>query len=161
VSGLSIHSAQCSPLCTGVGLSITRCPCLLNHPPDLLPSLGSVHLLDLPYDLLHALGSVYLVDHPPDLLHSLAPPPGAFLLDPTQARNFAEPESLAGLSLGTILLATAGNGLMVPRALYTRDAIWLLGSAWGALLNWAQLLSMFLGRGADGCDNRVFGVVRL
>ena len=65
--------------------------------------------------------------------------------------NFAVPTSLEGLSLGTILLALLGNGLMVPRALFTRDSIWLLGSAWGSAFGWLQLLSMFVGRSASGC----------
>ncbi len=65
--------------------------------------------------------------------------------------NFAVPTSLEGLSLGTILLALLGNGLMVPRALFTRDSIWLLGSAWGSAFGWLQLLSMFVGRSATGC----------
>ena len=65
--------------------------------------------------------------------------------------NFAVPTSLEGLSLGTILLALVGNGLMVPRALFTRDSIWLLGSAWGSAFGWLQMLSMFVGRSATGC----------
>ena len=69
----------------------------------------------------------------------------------SQLNNFAVPTSLEGLSLGTILLATLGNGLMVPRALFTRDSIWLLGSAWGSVFGWLQLLSMFVGRTASGC----------
>ena len=68
-----------------------------------------------------------------------------------QMNNFAVPTSLEGLSLGTILLALVGNGLMVPRALFTRDSIWLLGSAWGSAFGWLQLLSMFVGRSASGC----------
>ncbi|KAK9809188.1 hypothetical protein WJX72_011049 [[Myrmecia] bisecta] len=65
-------------------------------------------------------------------------------------RNFAVPSSLQGLSVGTILLAMVGNGLMVPRALATKDAIWFTGSAWGSLMGWAQLLSMFLGHSLTG-----------
>lgn len=38
-----------------------------------------------------------------------------------------DPSSLAGLSLATIQLASAGNALMVPRALFTRDWVWLVG----------------------------------
>lgn len=65
--------------------------------------------------------------------------------------NFTDPSSLEGLSLGTILLATTGNSLMVPRALYTRDAIWLTGTLWGSLMmGWAQLLSMYLGQSTAG-----------
>jgi hypothetical protein len=45
-----------------------------------------------------------------------------------------------------------GNALMVPRALYTRDVIWLLGSTWGSAVGgWGVMLSLFLGRrAADG-----------
>ena len=70
-----------------------------------------------------------------------------------QINNFEVPTSLEGLSLGTIILALVGNGLMVPRAMFTRDSIWLLGSAWGSTFGWLQLLSMFVGRSAAGCDS--------
>jgi hypothetical protein len=44
-------------------------------------------------------------------------------------------------------LGLLGNSLMVPRALFIRDRIWLLGASWATLAaGWAQLLSMFLGR---------------
>lgn len=72
-----------------------------------------------------------------------------FMLQPVSQLvvNFTDPASLQGLSLATILLAAAGNALMVPRALWTRDWVWLAGSLWGSLFfGWAQLLSMFLGR---------------
>ena len=46
-----------------------------------------------------------------------------------QLRNFAVPASLEGVSLGTVLLATAGNALMVPRALLTDDLVWFAGCA--------------------------------
>ncbi|KAI3431574.1 hypothetical protein D9Q98_004624 [Chlorella vulgaris] len=71
-----------------------------------------------------------------------------FMLQPVSqlVRNFQDPASLQGLSLATILLASAGNGLMVPRALWTRDWVWLTGCLWGSLFfGWAQMLSMFLG----------------
>lgn len=44
--------------------------------------------------------------------------------------NLANPANLAGLSLLTILLATLGNGMMIPRAVHTKDWIWFAGSAW-------------------------------
>lgn len=46
-----------------------------------------------------------------------------------QLRNFAVPASLEGVSLGTVLLATTGNALMVPRALITDDLVWFAGYA--------------------------------
>ena len=62
-----------------------------------------------------------------------------------------DPTSLAALSLTTIQLAAAGNALMVPRALYLRDAVWLTGSAWGCLVfGWAQMLSLTLGVSSSG-----------
>lgn len=65
--------------------------------------------------------------------------------------NFADPSSLAGLSLNTILLAMMGNGLMVPRALHTRDKIWLTGTLWSSLMmGWAQLLCLYVGSLATG-----------
>lgn len=72
-----------------------------------------------------------------------------FMLQPVSqlVRNFQDPASLQGLSLATILLAASGNALMVPRALWTGDWVWLTGSMWGSLFfGWAQLLSMWLGR---------------
>lgn len=63
-----------------------------------------------------------------------------------QVRNFSDLSSLAGLSLGTMLLALVGNAACMPRALYTRDAAWAFGSTWGCLLmGWAQLLCLALG----------------
>ncbi len=38
----------------------------------------------------------------------------------------------------------------VPRALVTEDLIWFVGSAWGSLFGWAQLLSLYLARTAAG-----------
>ncbi len=67
------------------------------------------------------------------------------------AANFARPATLEGLSVASAMLAMLGNALMVPRALYTRDVIWLTGSTWGsALMGWGVMLSLFLGRHADG-----------
>ena len=65
---------------------------------------------------------------------------------PPAARALQDPASLSGLSLATIQLAACGNALMVPRALFTRDLIWLVGSSWGSLVfGWAQALSLWLG----------------
>ncbi|KAF7831538.1 maltose excess protein 1-like, chloroplastic isoform X1 [Senna tora] len=48
--------------------------------------------------------------------------------------NFLNPENIRGLSALSILLAMIGNGLMIPRALFIRDFMWFLGSAWATLL---------------------------
>lgn len=71
-----------------------------------------------------------------------------FMLQPVAQlhKNFADPSSLAALSLTTVALATTGNALMLPRALFTRDVVWLTGSTWGCLVfGWAQMLSLALG----------------
>jgi hypothetical protein len=47
-----------------------------------------------------------------------------------------------------MLLALAGNALMVPRALHTRDLVWFAGSTWACAAGWGQLLSMALGASA-------------
>jgi hypothetical protein len=66
---------------------------------------------------------------------------------PQLAANLARPDALAALAPATVALAAAGNALMVPRALRTRDAAWLAGSLWGCgVYGWAQLLSLWLGR---------------
>jgi hypothetical protein len=49
------------------------------------------------------------------------------------ASNFAHPDRVLSLSLETLVLATIGNGMMVPRAVYTKDIIWTTGSLWGSL----------------------------
>lgn len=65
--------------------------------------------------------------------------------------NFVRPEGAASLSLATVLLATLGNGMMVPRALLTQDVIWLTGTVWGSLaMGWGNMLSMALAKHAHG-----------
>ena len=59
-------------------------------------------------------------------------------------RNFRDPGSLEGLSLGTLLLAILGNAMMVPRALLTQDRVWLTGTTWACLAGWGQILSLYL-----------------
>lgn len=54
----------------------------------------------------------------------------------------------SGLSLGSLVLSLLGNGLMFPRALKTKDAIWLVGSVWANVAGWATVLSLFLGKSA-------------
>ena len=61
------------------------------------------------------------------------------------ANNMADPANIAGISLMTILLATAGNALMLPRAVLTKDRIWFTGSYWAvAVGGWVVMLSMLL-----------------
>jgi glycosidase len=48
--------------------------------------------------------------------------------------NLADPANIAGLSLLTVILATVGNGLMIPRAVHTKDRIWFTGSAWAVVM---------------------------
>lgn len=61
--------------------------------------------------------------------------------------NFINPANIRGLSVLTILLAMAGNSLLLPRALFTRDLMWFTGSSWGALMQgWAILLSMYINK---------------
>lgn len=65
---------------------------------------------------------------------------------PQLVRNFSDLSSLAGLSVGTMLLALLGNSVCIPRALFTRDPAWTFGSTWGAIMmGWAQCLSLTLG----------------
>lgn len=58
------------------------------------------------------------------------------------ATTWSDMTRIHGLSIGTVALALAGNALMVPRALYTRDVIWLTGTLWGSLvMGWMQLVT--------------------
>lgn len=41
-----------------------------------------------------------------------------------QWTNLLSPDNIKGLSPLTMLLAMAGNGLMIPRALFSRDFMW-------------------------------------
>jgi hypothetical protein len=38
--------------------------------------------------------------------------------------NYLNPSNIKGLSVYTVLLAMIGNGLLLPRALFTRDLMW-------------------------------------
>ncbi|KAG0457607.1 hypothetical protein HPP92_022764 [Vanilla planifolia] len=59
--------------------------------------------------------------------------------------NYLNPENIRGLSAFSMLLAMLGNGLLVPRALFIRDLMWFIGSAWGSFLHgWGNLLCMFI-----------------
>jgi len=64
---------------------------------------------------------------------------------PQLMNNFNNPASTQAISIMSVLLGLSGNALMIPRALYTRDIIWFVGSSWGAtVMGWAQLLSITL-----------------
>lgn len=59
--------------------------------------------------------------------------------------NVTNPAGMAGIAIGTLALAMAGNLLMLPRAMHTKNLIWFTGSAWGVVMGgWAVLLTMFL-----------------
>ncbi|KAH7282277.1 hypothetical protein KP509_35G023000 [Ceratopteris richardii] len=61
--------------------------------------------------------------------------------------NYINPANIRGLSVSTILLAMIGNGLMLPRALFTRDLMWFTGASWGTLLQgWAILVTMYMNK---------------
>ncbi|KAK3275043.1 core protein, partial [Cymbomonas tetramitiformis] len=71
--------------------------------------------------------------------------------------NFTVPASVQGLSVVSVLLGLCGNALMIPRALYTRDAIWLTGCIWGAIvMGWTQLLSFYI---AQHIGVAAFGII--
>lgn len=78
---------------------------------------------------------------------------------PQLVRNFLEPQSLQGLSVGTMLLALLGNALMVPRALFVRDVVWLSGTAWACTAGWGQLFSMFRGVSSETGQRLLDGYV--
>lgn len=67
------------------------------------------------------------------------------------AQNLRSPEALAGLSVSSVLIGAVGNALMMPRALFLRDRVWLLGSTWGAVVSgWGCLMSVYLLGGVSG-----------
>lgn len=71
------------------------------------------------------------------------------------ASNFANPEGVLSLSLGTLVLAMIGNGMMVPRAVYTKDIIWTTGTLWGSLaMGLGNLLSLAVAHARFGCCPR-------
>jgi hypothetical protein len=64
-----------------------------------------------------------------------------------------------------MLLALAGNALMVPRAMFVRDVVWLSGTTWACVAGWGQLFSMFRSvspvTGTRLLDPWIFGAVTL
>ena len=63
------------------------------------------------------------------------------------ASNLSNPELLQGLSVLTSVFITSGNALMLSRALFTRDAVWIAGSFWATFVGgWGVLLTLFMAR---------------
>ena len=61
------------------------------------------------------------------------------------ASNLSNPELLQGLSVLTSVFITSGNALMLSRALFTRDAVWIAGSFWATFVGgWGVLLTLFM-----------------
>jgi hypothetical protein len=68
--------------------------------------------------------------------------------------NYLNPSNIKGLSVYTVLLAMIGNGLLLPRALFTRDLMWFVGSSWGTLMQGLGILiSMYI---YDCIDQNLF-----
>lgn len=68
-----------------------------------------------------------------------------FLPIPQLVNNFAHPEQIAGLAVGTLLLSTFGNALQTAGALWHKNRIWFAGSFWAISVGgWGVLLSLFL-----------------
>ena len=75
--------------------------------------------------------------------------------------TWADLSRIHGLSIATVALALAGNALMVPRALFTRDVIWLTGTLWGSLvMGWMQLVTFAVaGQLPGGCLAAITGLM--
>eukprot|EP00252_Welwitschia_mirabilis_P027663 TRINITY_DN9550_c0_g1_i1.p1 TRINITY_DN9550_c0_g1~~TRINITY_DN9550_c0_g1_i1.p1 ORF type:complete len:433 (+),score=57.13 TRINITY_DN9550_c0_g1_i1:47-1300(+) len=59
--------------------------------------------------------------------------------------NYLNPNNIRGLSTISLILSMIGNGLMIPRALFTRDIMWFTGSGWAALLHgWGNTLCVYM-----------------
>ncbi|VFQ81301.1 unnamed protein product [Cuscuta campestris] len=58
--------------------------------------------------------------------------------------NLLNPDNIKGLSAVSMLLAMIGNGLMIPRALLTRDFMWFTGSSWACIFyGWGNLFCLY------------------
>ena len=61
------------------------------------------------------------------------------------ASNLHSPESLQGLSVLTSVFITGGNALMLSRAIFVKDLVWIAGSVWGAFVGgWGILATLFV-----------------
>ena len=78
---------------------------------------------------------------------------------PQLIRNFLEPESLAGLSVLTMLFALAGNSLMVPRAYFINDKVWMVGSTWAVVAGFGQISGMWKGSQLNTLPFALIGLV--
>ena len=58
--------------------------------------------------------------------------------------------SWGGLSAATIALAMTGNCLMLPRALFTCDGVWLVGTIWAIATGWTMLICLALNHSTQG-----------
>uniref|UniRef100_A0A7S3QXK1 Uncharacterized protein n=1 Tax=Dunaliella tertiolecta TaxID=3047 RepID=A0A7S3QXK1_DUNTE len=118
--------------------------------PSILPGLAALTLLTAYFGVKLKAGDTRqygLVEQLPGwastFLFTLAPLPQL-------VQNLLNPQGLEGLSVGTMLLALTGNALMVPRALLTKDLVWLAGTTWSlSVAGWGQLLSMFLAKSQE------------
>ena len=60
------------------------------------------------------------------------------------AQNIAHPDVLQGLSVLTSVFITSGNALMLSRAIFVRDWVWTVGSAWAAFVGgWGVLATLY------------------
>ncbi|KAG0607819.1 hypothetical protein M758_8G057300 [Ceratodon purpureus] len=59
--------------------------------------------------------------------------------------NYLNPANIKGLSVLTVLLAMAGNGLLLPRALFTRDLMWFQVINDASLYGVSAVLALWLG----------------
>lgn len=61
------------------------------------------------------------------------------------AQNLQNPETLQGLSALTSVFITMGNALMLARAIFVKDFVWIVGSAWATYVGgFGVLATLFL-----------------
>jgi len=53
---------------------------------------------------------------------------------PQLIKNLVDESAAQGFNLGFVYFGLLGNGLGMPRALYTRNYVWLSGSSWGCFV---------------------------
>ncbi|XP_042067449.1 maltose excess protein 1-like, chloroplastic isoform X3 [Salvia splendens] len=68
--------------------------------------------------------------------------------------NLLNPKNMKGLSAVTMLLAMIGNGLLIPRALVTRDLMWFTGSTWACVFyGWGNLVCLYRNYFVERCTS--------